>query len=138
MKRLFAASFCALAILSGCGGGSAEKTMGGGEAFVYPELDTFDNEAFLAIGYPAAKGSWGEVKKVAMSDNYKKAIAKFEAAALPAKHSDRKAAKDELVAAAKDLEAKATANAPNPELEAAWKKIAETKGKLMTGGGAGK
>jgi len=38
------------------------------------------------------------VKKVAMSDNYKKAIAKFEAAALPAKHSDRKAAKDELVA----------------------------------------
>jgi len=136
MKRLFAASFCALAILSGCGG-KAEKTMGGGEAFVYPELDTFDSEAFLAIGYPAAKGNWGEVKKVATSDSYKKAIAKFEAAALPAQHSNRKAAKDELVAAAKDLEAKAAANASNSELEAAWKKIAETKGKLMTGGAGG-
>ena len=137
MKQLFAASFCAVALLSGCGGGSAEKTMGGGEAFVYPELDTFDSEAFLAIGYPAARGSWAEVKKVVTSENYKKAIAKFEAAPLPAGHTNRKAAKDELVAAAKDLETKAAANAPKEELEAAWKKIATAKGKLQTDEAAG-
>jgi len=132
MKQMFAASMCALALLSGCGS-QAEKTMGGGEAFVYPELDTFDSEAFLAIGYPAARGNWAEVKKYVTSEKYKAAIAKFEAAPLPSAHSDRKAAKDNLVAAAKEITEKAGSNAPNAELEAAWKKIAEAKGKLMAG-----
>ena len=133
MKQMFAASLCALAFLCGCAGGGAEKKMGGGEAFVYPELDTFDSEAFLAIGYPAARGNWAEVKKYVTSEKYKAAVAKFEAAALPSQHSDRKAFKDNLVAAAKEIAEKASANASNSDLEAAWKKIAEAKGKLMTG-----
>jgi hypothetical protein len=136
MKLFFAASLCALAFLSGCGS-QAEKTMGGGEAFAFPELDTFDSEAFLAIGYPAARGNWAEVKKYVTSEKYKAAVAKFESAALPSQHSGRKAAKDNLVAAAKEITEKASSNAPNPELEAAWKKIAEAKGKLMTGDAGG-
>lgn len=133
MKQMFAASLFALAFLCGCGGSSAEKTMGGGEAFVYPELDTFDNEAFLAIGYPAARGNWAEVKRVVTGDKYKAAIAKFESAALPPAHTNRQAAKDNLVAAAKDMTEKAKANASNSDLEAAWKKVAEAKGRLQTG-----
>jgi hypothetical protein len=43
MKKAFGALLCLL-LVSGCGGGNAEKEMGGGEAFVYPELDTFDQE----------------------------------------------------------------------------------------------
>jgi hypothetical protein len=137
MKQMFAASICALAFLCGCGGGQAEKTMGGGEAFVFPELDTFDSEAFLAIGYPAARGNWAEVKKYVTSDKYKAAITKFESAALPSQYSSRQTAKDELVTAAKEIAEKAKSNAPNSELDAAWKKIAEAKGKLMAGDAPG-
>jgi hypothetical protein len=132
MKKAFGALLCLL-LVSGCGGGNAEKEMGGGEAFVYPELDTFDQEAFFGIGYPAARGAWGDVKKFVNSETYQAAVKKFEAAALPSGYSGRQGAKDELVAAAKDLSEKAKANAPNPEIEAAYKKVLAAKGKLMTG-----
>src|SRR4051812_13373203 len=101
MKRVMAAALTLLLLVCGCGG-QAEKAMGGGEALVYPELETFDQEAFLGIAYPASKGSWAEVKKFVTSDKYKNAVSKFEAAPLPSGYTNRQAAKDQLVAAAKD------------------------------------
>jgi len=126
------ASALFLLLVWGCGG-QAEKTMGGGEAFIYPELETFDQEAFLGIAYPAARGNWAEVKKFVSSDKYKAAVDKFQAAPLPAGFTDRQAAKDGLIAAAKSMQEKA-AGASNSEVEAGYKALLAAKGALMQTG----
>lgn len=122
MKRVTAWALCLLLLACGCTS-QAEKTMGGGEVFYYPELETFEQEGLFSVAYPAAKGNWVEAKKSAKSNAFSAAVSKFEAAPLPSGHDNRKAAKDQAITAAKSLHDKAVANAPNPELEAAYKSL---------------
>jgi hypothetical protein len=128
MTRLVAAAFSVL-LLCGCTS-QAEKTMGGGEAFFYPELETFDQEGLFSVGYPASKGNWVEARKAGKNPNFAKAIATFEASNLPSGFDDRKPAKDEVVAAAKAFHEKAKGSGPNDEVEKAYETLKEALKKL--------
>jgi hypothetical protein len=133
MKFAMAPALCLLLLASGCGSNDAEKTMGGGEGMYYPEFETFNQEGLLGVAYPASKKNWAEVKRFAKSDAFSAAVSKFDAAPLPPENSDRKAAKDQLVAAAKALHEKAAANASNQDLEGAYKGVTDAM-KALYGG----
>jgi len=128
MTRFVAAAF-SLLMICGCTS-QAEKTMGGGEAFFYPELETFDQEGLFSVAYPASKGNWAAARTAGKAPAFAKAISTFEASALPAGFDSRKAAKDEVVAAAKAFHEKAKGSGPSTEVEAAYDTLKEALKKL--------
>jgi hypothetical protein len=128
MTRLLATVFC-LSMICGCTN-QAEKTMGGGVAFFYPELETFDQEGLFSVAYPASKGNWAAARAAGKSDQFEKAITTFEASSLPKGFDDRKPAKDEVVAAAKAFHEKAKGSGPSTEVEAAYGTLKDALKKL--------
>ncbi len=116
------ALFLCLTLMLGCGSSASKKMSSGTEAIRYPELEAFDENALLGVGY-AMEGRDGqknisEAKSQASNDSFVAATKALEASSIPDKYSDRQAAKDAVVAAAKDLTEKAKGS--DSDFEAAY------------------
>lgn len=93
-----------LVVAAGCENKQVKQMKGSSTpSIVYPELDTFQNEHLMGLGYAAtgAQPNWGSVHRMASADTFKQGIAAFEAAAPPSGVSPEK--KQAVVDAAKKL-----------------------------------
>lgn len=93
-----------IVITAGCENKQVKQMKGSSTpSIVYPELDTFQNEHLMGLGYAAtgAQPNWNEVRRLASADTFKQGIAAFEAAAPPSGVSAEK--KQAVVDAAKTL-----------------------------------
>lgn len=113
-------SLLVIFLTSGCENKQVKEMKGTGPKVVYPELDTFENDHLMGIGYAVSgpQPNWGEVRRQASADSFKAGIAQLEAAAPPSGVAPEK--KQAIIDAAKKLsEAGAT------DAEAAYKSLLE-------------
>lgn len=113
-------SLLVICLTSGCENKQVKEMTGTGPKVVYPELDAFENEHLMGVGYAASgpQPNWGEVRRLASADAFKAGISQLEAAAPPSGVSTEK--KQAIIDAAKKL-SEAGAN----DAEAAYKSLLE-------------
>lgn len=106
MGKWLAVALCLL-FISGCGQSEQVESMQSGRVVVpYPELDSFDNEQVLGMGYAAegAQPNWAEVRRIASTEDFKESLARLEASKVPdGVPTEKKSHKDAVVAAGKKL-----------------------------------
>lgn len=119
----------ALILTQGCGN-PGEKMSSSEEAVTFEAMQTFESNVGMAVGYPAEMGDWNEVKAAAANEDYAAGVAALESAELPAAMSDKQAARDEVISAAKKLQELAKNNGSTDEIKAAYEAMSAALSKF--------
>lgn len=103
MIRWISILSCVLAF-AGCTNQAVQDMQVGVESLSYPELEAFEQEAIMPVGYAMemSRGAVGPGKREAKTDGFKSALEAFKAAPLP-DGVDKQAQKDAVVTAAEAL-----------------------------------